>query len=116
MAIFQTMIGIPELSESTLDSWHQFLLVLGPAELGCHVGPTSAAFIACWPSLNPRGRDLASQILDNIVLGLGTELGQRLDEIADLSEIEDLKYIHIRIQELRSDWTSRRKLKRILEQ
>jgi serine/threonine-protein kinase ATR len=116
MAIFQTMIIIPELSESTLDSWHQFLSVLGPAELGPHVGPTSAAFVASWPSLNPRARHLASQILSNIILGLGTDLGEQLHEIADLSEIEDLKHIHNRIQELRSAWTPRQKLKRILAQ
>lgn len=110
------MIIIPELSESTLDSWHQFLSVLGPAELGPHIGPTSAAFVASWPSLNPRARDLASQILSNIILGLGTDLGEQLHEIADLSEIEDLKYIHNHIQELRIAWTPRQKLKRILEQ
>lgn len=116
MAIFQTLIVIPELSEPTLDSWHQFLSVLGPAELGPHVGPTSAAFVASWPSLNPRARDLASKILSNIVLGLGTDLGEQLHEIVDLSEIQDLKSVHNRIQELRSAWTPRQKLKRILVQ
>ncbi|KAF8329612.1 hypothetical protein F5887DRAFT_1183719 [Amanita rubescens] len=115
MTIFQTMITIPELSDSTLDSWHHFLSVLGPAELGPHVGPTSAAFVACWPHLNPHARDLASQILGNI-LGLGAELGQQVHEIADLSGIEDLRYIHDRVQELRGNWTPRRKLKRILGQ
>ena len=110
------MIIIPELSESTLDSWHQFLSVLGPAELGPHVGPTSAAFVASWPILNPRARDLASQILSNIILGLGTDLGEQLHKVADLSKIEDLRYIHNHIQELRRAWTPRQKLKRILEQ
>ena len=110
------MITIPELSDSTLDSWYHFLSVLGPAELGPHIGPTSAAFVACWSNLNPHARDLASQILSNIVLGLGAELGQQVHEIADLSGIEDLRYIHDHIQELRGNWTPRRKLKRILEQ
>ena len=118
MTIFQTMITIPELSDSTLDSWYHFLSVLGPAELGPHIGPTSAAFVACWSNLNPHARDLASQILSNIVLGLGAELGQQVHEIADLSGIEDLRYIHDHIQELCGNWlqASRRKLKLILEQ
>jgi len=45
MATFQTMIGVLELSEVTLGSWHNFLTVLAPAEVGPHVGPTSAAFV-----------------------------------------------------------------------
>jgi hypothetical protein len=67
----------------------------------------------CWPHLNPHARDLESQILGNI-LGLGMELGQQVHEIADLSGIENLRYMHDRVQELCGNWTPRRKLKRIL--
>ncbi|KAK2465988.1 hypothetical protein APHAL10511_001629 [Amanita phalloides] len=116
MAILQTMIGIPEVSEPTIESWHQFLSVLEPADLGPHVGPTSAAFVTAWHYLNPCARDLAAQTLANIVLGLGAELGPQLDGIADLSQVEDLKYIQDYIQGLRKNWTSRQKLRRILHQ
>ncbi|KAF8622078.1 hypothetical protein AX15_007222 [Amanita polypyramis BW_CC] len=116
MAIFQTMISVPELSEPTLESWHQFLLALGPAELGRHVGPTSAAFVASWPSLNPRARELATEILAKIVLNLGNELNKQLDEIVDLSQVEELKYIQDRIHDLRSNWTPKQKLQRVLDQ
>ncbi|KAF8638618.1 hypothetical protein AX17_002159 [Amanita inopinata Kibby_2008] len=115
MAIFQTMINIAELAEPTLESWHQFLSVLGAGELGPHVGPTSAAFVASWPSLSSHARKLADESLANIVLGLGEELGQQLDEIVDLSEIEDLKHIQLHIEQLRSSWTPRQKLQRILD-
>lgn len=116
MAIFQTMISISELSEPTIESWHHFVSVLGPLELGPHIGPTSAAIVAAWPVLSPRARSLATKILADIVLEFGNDLGQQLDEIADLSQIDDLEFIQAHIQERRSGWTPRKKLGRILDQ
>ncbi|PFH50130.1 hypothetical protein AMATHDRAFT_145857 [Amanita thiersii Skay4041] len=116
MAIFQTMICVPELSDATINSWHLFLSVLGPTELSAHVGATSASFVACWPTLSPQARESAAQSLSSIVLGLGDELKEHLNEIVDLAEIDELKYIHDHIQQQRAAWTPKQKLQRILDQ
>ncbi|KAF8897901.1 hypothetical protein BD779DRAFT_1608382 [Infundibulicybe gibba] len=115
MATFQTMVGIPELSEITLESWHSFLSTLRPRDIGPHVGPTSAAFISSWPSLSPSAREMAIRILDYIVIQSGHELGKHLDDIVDLAGIPELNYIYRRLVDLRSTRTPKELLQHILD-
>lgn len=115
MATFQTMVSIPELSEVTLDSWHIFLTTLGPQEAGPHVGPTSAAFVSSWHTFSPGGRALASKSLDYIILEIGNSLGRYLDDVVDISSIDELRRGHRRLKILRVNWTPKDELQRILE-
>src|ERR1700733_14099705 len=105
MATFQTTVNVPELSEAALESWHVFLAILGPNEIGPHIGPTSAAFVSSWPSLSSAGRALVLQSLEYIVMEVGSRLGNYLDDIVDLSTVPELHAIHQRLKELRKDWT-----------
>jgi len=110
------MVSIPELSEVTLESWYKFLTTLGTAELGPHVGPTSAAIVASWTIFSENARIAAFQALEYIVCTLGPDLRQHLEEIVDLSVIEELEPLYFRLKTLRGRSSSEQELQRILNQ
>ncbi|KAJ7688699.1 hypothetical protein B0H17DRAFT_938064 [Mycena rosella] len=115
MATFQTMIGIPELSEVTLQSWHTFLSTPVPQDIGPHVGPTSAAFVSSWPTFSLVGRELARQSLEYLVIDIGAQLGDYLDEVIDLASIPELEKARKRLKQLRASWSPKQELQKILE-
>lgn len=115
MATLQTMVNIPELSEVTLRSWHKFLTTLGPAEVGPHVGPTSAAMVTTWKLFSPEAKQSAIDSMTYIIQGIGEEIGRHLDDIVDISSIPDLLQLHHHLQALRSTWTPEERLRRLLE-
>ncbi|KAJ7771049.1 hypothetical protein DFH07DRAFT_734832 [Mycena maculata] len=115
MATFQTMIGIPELSEVTLQSWHIFLSTPAPQDIGPHVGPTSAAFVSSWSTFSAVGRDLARKSLEYIVIGIGPKLGSYLDEVIDLTSIPELDRARARLKQLRAAWSPKEELQKILD-
>lgn len=115
MATFQTNVGIPELSEATLESWHTFLITLGPTEIGPHIGPTTAAFLSCWPVLSLSARESVFKSLGYIIIDAGPRLAKDLDDVVDISSIPELRHLHERLHGLRISWTPRDHLQRILE-
>lgn len=115
MATFQTTVNIPELSEAALESWHVFLAMLGPNEIGPHIGPTSAAFVSSWPTLSSGARALVLQSLEYIVMEVGSRLGSHLDDVVDLSTVPEMHHIHDRLKEFRKAWTPKDHLQRILD-
>lgn len=115
MATLQTTLMVPDLSEVVLATWHSFLFTLSPADVGPHVGPTSASFVSSWSSFSAVGRDHAKRSLDLIVFDIGSELGKHLDEVVDLAAIPELLDAHKKLKRLREGWTPRDKLERILE-
>jgi serine/threonine-protein kinase ATR len=115
MATFQTAVNIPELSDAALESWYVFLTILGPNEIGPHIGPTSAAFVSSWESLSSGARTLVLRSLEYIVMEVGSQLGDHLDDVVDLSTVPALHHIHQRLKELRKAWTPKDHLQRILD-
>ncbi|KAI9068446.1 hypothetical protein FKP32DRAFT_1561636 [Trametes sanguinea] len=115
MATLQTMLVVPEFSDAALQSWHSFLATLDPADIGPHVGPTSASFVASWSLFSARGREAAKQCLDYMVLHRGQELGPHLSEVADLSSIPELSETHEALAKLREAWTPQRRLRALME-
>lgn len=109
------MVGIPELSDVTLDSWYRFLKTLGPDEIGPYVGPTSAAFVSSWPNFSAIGQGLARQSLEYIILEIGGLLEGNLDDVVDLSNVPELSEARDRLKELRVAWTPQSHLQKILE-
>ena len=109
------MLVIPELSEVTLDSWYTFLITLEPEEIGPYVGPTTAAFVSSWPTLDAVGRELARKSLDCIIRDCGTQLGHHLDDVADLSTVPELAPFSEYLKGLRKAWTTKGHLQRILD-
>ncbi|TFK72010.1 hypothetical protein BDN72DRAFT_869695 [Pluteus cervinus] len=117
MATFQTMVGFSELAEVTLRSWYTFLTTLEKKEVGPHVGPTSAAFVASWPIFSEFARALAKKSLEFIIFEAAGKLGRHLDDIVDLSPISDLAMISDHLEDLRKEQNkdSRTQLLRILD-
>ncbi|KAJ6486408.1 hypothetical protein C8R47DRAFT_1216527 [Mycena vitilis] len=115
MATFQTMIGIPELSEVTLQSWHIFLSTPAAQDIGPHVGPTSAAFVSSWSTFSPVGRELATKSLEYIVINIGVQLGNYLDEVIDLTPIPELDRVRKRLKQSRASWSPKEELQKILD-
>ncbi|KAJ7055002.1 hypothetical protein C8F01DRAFT_1160647 [Mycena amicta] len=115
MATFQTMVSIPELSEVTLESWRIFLSTPSPKDIGPHVGPTSAAFVASWSTFSPTGCELARKCLEYIVIQCGLKLGSYVDEIVDLDGIPELEQVASRLKRLRASWSPEEELQKILD-
>ncbi|KAJ7849841.1 hypothetical protein B0H14DRAFT_3085988 [Mycena olivaceomarginata] len=105
MATFQTMIGIPELSEITLQSWHIFLSTPAPQDIGPHVGPTSAAFVSSWSTFSPAGRALATKSLEYLIIEIGS----------NLASIPELGRAKKRLKQLRASWSPKQELQKILD-
>ncbi|KAJ3516810.1 hypothetical protein NLJ89_g892 [Agrocybe chaxingu] len=116
MATFQTMVTVPELSEVTLESWYKFLTTLAPTELGSHVGPTSAAFVMSWPAFSMHCRDIAVKTLEYILCTMSENLGRYLNDVVDLSVIEELHPLADQVQLLRGNLSPKEEVLRILEQ
>ncbi|KAL6309800.1 hypothetical protein BKA93DRAFT_723405 [Sparassis latifolia] len=115
MTSLQSMLVVKELADVTLQSWHVFLTSLETRDLGPHVGPTSASFVAYWPAFSTQGRDTAKRCLTFIVCGKGADLGPYLNEVVDLGTIPELSEAQERLAHLRRAWKPRDKLQRILE-
>jgi serine/threonine-protein kinase ATR len=109
------MISIPELSDVTLESWHTFLLTPMPQDIGPHVGPTSAAFVSSWPVFSSVGRELARRSLEYLIIDIGPELGDYLDEVIDVSSIPELNRATQQLKQLRSRWGPKKELQKILD-
>ncbi|KAF9006738.1 hypothetical protein BDQ17DRAFT_1389499 [Cyathus striatus] len=114
MATFQTLIIVPEFAEDTLRSWFSFLITLGPDEVGPYVAATTAAMVMNWSSFSPASRDQARKSLEYLVVDIGKELGQYLDDIVDLSAIHELYEVFSQLKDLRSPSLPESELKRIL--
>ncbi|KAI0832693.1 hypothetical protein BC628DRAFT_1309839 [Trametes gibbosa] len=115
MATLQTALIVPQLSDAALQSWYAFLAMLEPTDIGPHVGPTSASFVASWSSFSERGQQAAKQCLDYMVLNRGQALGQYLSEVADLSSIPELAETNAVLAKLRDTWTPQQRLTALLE-
>ncbi|KAI0254821.1 hypothetical protein BJV78DRAFT_1273863 [Lactifluus subvellereus] len=116
MATLQVMLGVPELSDATLDSWFIFFKTLDPRDTFAHAGPTSASLVSYWQSLSPHGRDVAGNILRYVVLDIGNDVdADGLDDVVDVSSIEALSDIQTRLYAMRRDWSVEDRLHRLLE-
>jgi serine/threonine-protein kinase ATR len=115
MATFQTMVGIPELAEVTLESWHTFLSTLRPNDVGPHVGLTSATFVSLWAILSPSAKATVKRSLHYIIFEIGEQVGGQLDQVVDLSAIPELHQASERLKAIRSGWSPKEKLQRILK-
>ncbi|KAF7294192.1 hypothetical protein HMN09_01147600 [Mycena chlorophos] len=115
MATFQTMVSIPALSEVTLESWRVFLSTPSPKDIGPHVGPTSAAFVASWSNFSLAGRELARKCLEYIVIQCGPKLGSYLDEVVNLDGIPELDAVATRLRISPAKWTPKEELQKLLD-
>ena len=115
MATLQTTLTIPDLSDVVLACWYTFVSTLLPSDVGPHISPTTASFVAFWSSFSAAGQTHAKRIMEFIVLEIGNDVGKHMDDVVDLSTIPELHNVHQTLKTLRQRWTPRDKLRRILE-
>ncbi|EIN10974.1 hypothetical protein PUNSTDRAFT_63830 [Punctularia strigosozonata HHB-11173 SS5] len=115
MATLQTSILVRVLAESTIDSWRIFIHTLAPQDLGPHVGPTSAAVVAVWATLSESARTTAAQCLSYIVLDVGEQIGDHLDDMVDLRMLPELEHVHNSLAAWRSRLTPSDRLAHIIQ-
>jgi serine/threonine-protein kinase ATR len=116
MATLQVTLGIPELSDVTLDSWFTFLKTLDHRDALSHAGPTSASLVSYWQSLSPYGREVAGKIMRYLVFDVGNGAdAEGLDEIVDVSTIGGLSDVQARLHAIRRGWSVEVRLYRLLE-
>ncbi|KAA1466566.1 hypothetical protein DENSPDRAFT_811680 [Dentipellis sp. KUC8613] len=115
MATLQMMLGVPELSDVTLEIWYTFLTTLSVQELGPQVGPTSASLVGSWSSLSTTGREITRKIFLYFLVEVGGALSNHLDDIVDPAGIPELADAHKKLWNLRNGWKEADKLRRILD-
>jgi serine/threonine-protein kinase ATR len=116
MATLQVTLGVPELSDVTLDSWFTFFKTLDSRDTLAHAGPTSASLVSHWHSLSPRGQEVAGSILRYLVLDVGNGVSpDSLNDVVNMSSIEALSDIQARLYSMRRGWSVEDKLHRLLE-
>lgn len=116
MATLQTTVFVSPLADAALQTWYTFIINLRLADLGPHVGPTTAALVNVWPTLSDRGHKLAMQSIDYILQDDSkANLGKYLEDIADFSIIPELKSKAERLRYLRRSVTPKERLQYILE-
>ncbi|KAF9534591.1 hypothetical protein CPB83DRAFT_754578 [Crepidotus variabilis] len=116
MATFQTMVGIPELSEATMESWHKFLITLAASDVGPHIGPTSAAIVSSWNVLSLTAQEMAYQALDFLIGTDDEDIRRYLCDVADISVIKELRPLADQLRRLRGRTSPKDELQRILGQ
>jgi serine/threonine-protein kinase ATR len=116
MATLQVTLGVPELSDVTLDSWFTFLKTLDHRDALSHAGPTSASLVSYWQLLSPYGREVSGKIMRYLVLEIenGADI-KGLDDIVDVSPIGELSDVQARLHTLRRGWSVEDRLYRLLE-
>jgi serine/threonine-protein kinase ATR len=115
LVIFQKNLSIPVLSEVTLESWRQFLVTVEPNDLGSHLSFTCATYIALWDVFSQRSRELVVESLQAAFNRFGAALLDYLDDIPDLSVIDDLKPLQLHLSQLRPPLSSEEAIDRVLD-
>ncbi|EAU84196.2 atypical/PIKK/ATR protein kinase [Coprinopsis cinerea okayama7 len=115
MAIFQTSLSVAELAEVTLESWHEYLVTIDSKDLGPHLGSTCSAFVSAWPNLSDRARKIIVESLQLAFGRLKDDLIHYLDDLPDLSIIDDLKPLHFHLSQLRHPLPPRDSLEKLLD-
>jgi serine/threonine-protein kinase ATR len=97
------------MTQAALDVWFIFVTTLA-SDVGPHVGPTSAAIVAGWPSFSERSRETAQSIMNYILLENGDYLGYYLEDIVTLESIPELAEAQLKLARLKEDWNFRKQL------
>ena len=105
----------PARARSFEQTWHTFLTELSTKDLGPHVGPTTAALVNIWPSLDEDGKDFAKLCIEYILNDAFTELGDYVEDIVDFSRIPELSESCTRIQALRESRSLKDRFNRVLD-
>ncbi|GAA6058026.1 hypothetical protein JCM3770_003979 [Rhodotorula araucariae] len=105
MATLQTALDLPGLRLATLDAFRSFLQSLKFSDIGAFIGPTTAAFVRLWPELTSPERASAAETINYLVVENADNLSGYVQDVADLSQIEELAQANRRLARARQHWT-----------
>jgi serine/threonine-protein kinase ATR len=97
MATLQTSVTVPGLELATLTAWDGLARTMKFADLAPFVGQTSAAFASMWGQFHEAERTLARKILEYLVVDHVRDMGEHVNEMANLASLHGLQGIQDRI-------------------
>lgn len=115
MATLQTALDLPGLRLVTLDAFRSFLQSLKFSDIGAFIGPTTAAFVRLWPELTPPERASAAETINYLVVENADNLSRYVQDVADLSEIDELAQANRRLVRARQHWSFDDRLGHLLD-
>lgn len=114
MAAMQSLLRVDGFSQVTLSTWRVFITELAFQDVGPYIGATSAAFVRCWDGFDAPSREIATGILNYLVLENSDNIRDYLADIVSLSAIRDLAAPAARLEHLMRGDSITEKLNRIL--
>ncbi|GAA5842453.1 hypothetical protein JCM9279_005388 [Rhodotorula babjevae] len=115
MATLQTALDLPGLRLVTLDAFRSFLQSLKFSDIGAFIGPTTAAFVRLWPELTSPERASAAETINYLVVENADNLSRYVQDVADLSEIDELAQANRRLVRARQHWSFDDRLGHLLD-
>jgi serine/threonine-protein kinase ATR len=102
MATLQSMLCISGLDEATLSTWHIFIRTLSLHEAAPVLGVTTAAIGANWKNFSPESKQLATSILNYLVVENYRDIRQHVETAVSLTHIPELKAFNKTMKRLRA--------------
>lgn len=98
MATLQSMLPKSSLGEDTLHTWHTFIKTLTPRDVVQYIGPTSAAFVTTWPTLERPGRDIIKRTFHYLLVDNVGFVNDYLKEFVSLDGVPELDLYAARLR------------------
>lgn len=115
LASLTSTLQKPGLAMPTLESWYHVVQALRGADLGSVVGPTAAALLHVWPTLDVEERRMGGQVLRCAILERTTD-PSFLNDVPSLDALdEDVPDVAQRIRATRRVWDDEAYFRHILE-
>ncbi|GJJ07321.1 hypothetical protein Clacol_001522 [Clathrus columnatus] len=92
MATLQSMLPKSDLAEDTLHTWYTFIITLASRDVGQYIGPTSAAFMTMWPTLQQPGREIIKRTFHYLLVENIDFVSVHLKEFVSLDGVPELEY------------------------
>ncbi|KAN0060681.1 hypothetical protein ACQY0O_007339 [Thecaphora frezii] len=116
MATLNSTLQVPELAQSTLESWRIFITTMKFDDIGPFIGQTAAALLSAWPHFDATAKGLATQILQYLVVDNAEHLTTFIKDIPSLDSLDrEIPTISRKLRGLRESWNPDNRFKNILE-
>ena len=114
MATLQSTLPLEGMQNVTLRTWHSFISSLRFADIGAFAGQTSAAFARMWSIFTPADCSIAKATLEYLIDQHGKELGDYVQEMANLTGLPGLEQTQSALERLQGHQSFDKRLLGIL--
>ncbi|KAG8907001.1 serine/threonine-protein kinase M1 [Tulasnella sp. 403] len=115
MALLQSLVTAPDLSEATLETWRLFATTLRFRDFAPHAGSTSAVIVSGWLSFSPSARRTGQAIIDYIFLRNERDIGDYVKEMVSLGNVPELAQANNVLVSLRMNQSLPSQLRSLLD-